>query len=118
MIELMDKAYILTGNIHKQEGVTEQIISMANDILQCLFNIHKIIEHPTPITPEQFRDIEGEDLPGHHAVYQLVEDESGFYTYKAYCWEACTYWEAKERAGLIVCAYNLKGPPARDWRPE
>jgi hypothetical protein len=95
-------------------------------------NIEKVIEllqYPTPITPEQYREIEGEEYPDDGAVYFLDSDDNSCF------WVVSTYGEIRGIYGkhhvnatdeeydngpmpLCVCAYNLKRPPPADWMPE
>jgi hypothetical protein len=83
-----------------------------------------LLQNPTPMTPEQYRETEGEEYPEDGAVYAFDGEE----------WVACEYWRAKQidqdladidrdfdtehKHIPIVCAYNLKGPPASDRGPE
>jgi hypothetical protein len=100
---------------------------------QC-FNVCKYAEKRTPdlckyyaarnglsITPDEYREIEGDELDGRAAVYGLYEALSYIYAKPP-----SVYWKPFSYAGAlgnpnvsaIVCAYNLKGPPPADWRPE
>jgi hypothetical protein len=109
-------------------------INTPSDVILLLTKAISALQNPTPITPEQFRDIEGREYPENGAVYRRgrytgvidddVDDEDG-------CsgWVLCTYKSARDgfdeeyykkydTVQDIVCAYNLIEPPSRDWRPE
>jgi hypothetical protein len=118
VIELLEGAY---------KNHTINNFDFVNDCLQKAIDI---LQNPKPITPEQFREIEGEEYPEDGAVYLGFKRPSATEIQR---WEVVTYREAKYRfkdfrgarrtedftyPEIIVCAYNLKGPPARDWRAE
>jgi hypothetical protein len=75
-----------------------------------------------PITPDQYRELEGEEYPENGAVY-LRTRECGEWSLS---YDAMAYWRARTRYikgwakddYILVCAYNLKGPPDADWLPE
>jgi hypothetical protein len=95
-----------------------------NIVQTCIQDILAILRNPQPLTPEQYRDIEGEEYPDDGAVYlRRHHTHMEFGAFKK--WEVMSYkdalWYEKEYDASciqIICAYNLKGPPASDWRPE
>jgi hypothetical protein len=75
------------------------------------------LQHPTPLTPEQYRESEGEEYPDDGAVYITDgedRDDMSVWLLAPYKWAKII----KKDWDVIVCAYNLKGPPDPDWRPE
>jgi len=73
------------------------------------------LQNPTPMTPEQYREIEGEEYRKLALVY-FLEDNGVVPPY----WDHDTYEDYIffHKGKICVCAYSLKGPPADDWRPE
>jgi hypothetical protein len=69
------------------------------------------------ITPEQYRELEGEEYPEDGAVYALVIDPVPKWATTAY---GVIEHMVEEHGwdNIIVCAYNLKGPPPAKWRPK
>jgi hypothetical protein len=73
--------------------------------------LHKL-QDPTPLTPDQFREIEGEKYPDDGLVYFEYGGK----------WHYDLYRKVKAERVLkitnVVCAYNLTEPPDPAWRPE
>jgi hypothetical protein len=93
----------------------------ARIVVRLIDNAIAELQNSTPITPDEYREIEGDELDKRAAVYGLYECAS-----HRLGEPPDTYWKPFSYAGAlgnpnvsaIVCAYNLKGPPPADWRPE
>jgi hypothetical protein len=77
------------------------------------------LKNPAPITPEQYREIEGEEYPKEGLVFFIEEGEDEDEVNSFY-WEYETYSDyIFFHKGLpCVCACNLTRPPPAGWRPE
>lgn len=76
------------------------------------------LKKPLPITPKQYQDIEGQEYPDAGAVYRLYTQNDGVSEWFAERYKRDTRPNNRFMALPTVCAYNLKGPPPVDWRPE
>jgi hypothetical protein len=90
-----------------------------------MYNAKKAIEeaiaelqNPEPITPDQYREIEGEEYPDAGAVYRLYTDNDGMSEWYAEKYRCRKRPNIKYKLLPCVCAYNLTEPPPADWRPE
>jgi hypothetical protein len=105
VIELLEKILKLSGMIDAPAIEKWALTAIAE------------LQNPMPITPEQYREIEGKEYPENGAVYALVSDPMPK-------WVATAYGVIKHMVedhgwvNVIVCAYNLKRPPSVDWRPK
>jgi hypothetical protein len=68
------------------------------------------LQNPTPITPEQYREIEGREYPWNGLIYYRDNDTESF-QYDTYA------GAVDDERYQIVCAYNLTEPPPAGWRP-
>jgi hypothetical protein len=97
----------------------------------CIRDVLEELKHPTPITPEQYKEQAGEEYPEDGAVYYrpgevgILSDGGSV----SGGWSINSYGQVKSRNldysevghnthKTIVCAYNLIQPPAADWRPK
>jgi hypothetical protein len=109
VIELLKEA---KDNIFKAFLAKENHLDFLSEAVNCIIDVLKELQNPTPITPDQFREQEGREYPDDGAVYFEYGNK----------WHVDFYRNVKAERILkidyIVCAYNLTESPPAGWRPK
>jgi hypothetical protein len=114
VIELLERA---VTQIHLVDGSSYLDFTLIREAEQKINNALHELRHPRRYTPEQWKELTGEDWPEGWAVYVLVRNK--YTKKKEYRWEAYPYTATKSFTGgnPIVCATEA-GKPPKGWRPE